>query len=695
MRLYKKISSLCLIVLNISLYPAETFPIMNTWTSVPLTSTRQDRQGFIGGEGMQMVFGLAYAPSNPDIVYMVSDTSQVWKSTDGGHTWQMKHKGFVANGGISIAVDPANENIIFVSGSNAESYYTTSPADGIYRTLDGGENWTLVKPTPYFRDKEGSHFAFDPGSSVDKQTRVIYAGTHIDGLLKSVDSGTTWNYLGLKGIKIFDVKINFKKPLTVIAATQDGLYRVENEGATFRKLEARGIPTMARSITNIALDASNPNIIYAAARKAGVYRSIDGGGTFSNINNGLAGNLDYNQISSCDLNSDYLYVSVDRYGGLNPFWSNDGGKSWHVPDSLDKDELSLTNGSFFSAPVVIHPKNCKTALTSANGADRIIKTIDGGKAWTYSNSGYTGGRMGVGKSSLSFYENPKKMLFFLIDFGPALTVNGGKTFELLNIPRLEGKSTPVGAISTDANRRLIVTAIGSWKKQTLTISYDEGKSWDIISGTEDNYRFISFHPQEPSIIYAQGFISKDSGNSWKPLLQKVYAVFKGNGDIVYSIKESSENKSVITRSNDEGKTWITPYQELPVEMKAINEIDVDPLNPDRIYVASNSGLYIHDGKKWIKKGEESGLTKDYFGLMSFKCVAVDPGHPEIVYTGRWAPGKGQSNGIFRSVDYGKNWENITYNLGPEFTTWSISVSPHDGTVYVGSSHGTWKLPPPY
>jgi photosystem II stability/assembly factor-like uncharacterized protein len=306
--------------------------------------------------------------------------------------------------------------------------------------------------------------------------------------------------------------------------------------------------------------------------------------------------------------------------------------------------------------------------------------------------------MGIGNSSLGFYNDPMKMIFFLIDFGPAYTEDGGNTFRLLNIPRIfDNKTTPVGAVNRIANEELIITAIGGWNKQMLASSKDNGVRWEVIKNTEDNYKFIAFHPQKSNIIYAQGFLSKDAGNSWKKLSQKVYALFRGNGDIVYSINGIDKNKSVIKRSNNQGESWIISYPELPVEIKIINEIDIDSSNPDRIYVATNSGFYIYDykNKKWAKKGEESGLTKDYFGWMSFKCVAVDPKHPEVVYTGRWAPGEGHSNGIFRSSDYGETWENITYNLGPEFTAWSLAVSPYEGTVYVGSSHGTWKLKPPY
>ena len=118
------------------------------WIQVPLRSAAQKAAGLTGGEGMQLIYGLSYAPSNPEVAYLVSDTSQVWKSIDGGKFWQMKHKGFLANGGLSLVVDPNNQNLVFVAGSTQEDF-SDEFADGIYRTKDGGENWDLVKRTSF------------------------------------------------------------------------------------------------------------------------------------------------------------------------------------------------------------------------------------------------------------------------------------------------------------------------------------------------------------------------------------------------------------------------------------------------------------------------------------------------------------------------------------------------------------------
>ena len=97
---------------------------------------------------------------------------------------------------------------------------------------------------------------------------------------------------------------------------------------------------------------------------------------------------------------------------------------------------------------------------------------------------------------------------------------------------------------------------------------------------------------------------------------------------------------------------------------------------------------------WVQKDESDGLEADRFGSVPTRMVTFDPVDPDVLYAGNWIAFRGHSNGIFRSTGGGDTWVNVTANLGPEFTPWALSVNPHDRYAYVGSSHGTWKLPPP-
>ena len=329
--------------------------LLKSGNKFPCEHKPQKNAGMIGGEGMQMVWGLSYAPSNPAIVYLVKDNAQTWKSEDGGKTWEMKHKGFMAKGGISLTVNPNNENTVFVAGCNQKGN-NDSIAVGIYRTTNGGDSWELVYKTPFYRledKKGGTHFAFTT-------TGTIYAGTHEEGLLKSIDGGDTWTPLDLLTTeKILDVKIHPQDNSIVFVATEFDLYKIKNETTVTSIGRVGGVPDFARVIQ---INPKNPLIIYVTVGTYGVYKSIDGGNFFK-PQNGIVesdycnkGNasLDLSSfgkpatyLSMSPVNPDYLYVNFRFLGGNKPYYTHDGGVHWCTPSIMDKGNLinELTNGT--------------------------------------------------------------------------------------------------------------------------------------------------------------------------------------------------------------------------------------------------------------------------------------------------------------------------------------------------------------
>jgi len=361
----------------------------------------------------------------------------------------------------------------------------------------------------------------------------------------------------------------------------------------------------------------------------------------------------------------------------------------------------MGENKWWRGPTQPHPTDANIAL--AMSCDNIIKTEDAGKTWFYSGNGYSGARRGFGKNSIAFFKDPKKMLFFHIDYGIYLTEDKVETFRKLPHPRYYGETTPVGTIEPISNpkgkQNFIVSAVGPGGNgpYILINSEDCGNTWRIIPNTEDtDYKFISYHPQKPNIVYARFWKSEDRGKSFtKKLQKKVDAMYEKNGDIVYSIDSNSKRETIILKSIDGGETWENSYNSIPINSNLVFEMVISPEDPDNMFLATERGLYVHKKGNWILKGEESGLLKDKFGTMTVGNVCVDPTHANVVYVSKWCPWLGHSNGIFRSEDYGETWKNITYNLGPEMTAWAISVSPNDGYVYIGTSHGSWKLSPPY
>ena len=657
----------------------------NEWISVPIRTANQRQAGLAGGEGFQYVMDISYAPSDSSIAYFCVDTSRIWKSTDGGSTWRHKSRGFLANGVRSIIVDPKNPDIVFAAGflgyDAARGSKYTAAVRGIFRTMDGGEHWNLMRETGFFKqESKGRLFAFDSSSCDVFHASVVFAGSYSEGLLKSADSGVTWNCVGFKGKHIVDIEEDPLVPGRLLVATEEGPFRYS--GRSIESL-GTGLPSWPRSI---AVHHQNPKIIYVAVGKYGVYKSTDGGKSFERSSNGLPTNVFCADIACSRVDSNIVYISFQKSGTLNPYYSHDAGKTWKGPVTIDEGRLSHAIGQWFSSAIAPHPSDGFVALVCANGAARILKTVDGGKRWAYSSTGFTGGNLGVGSTSLGFSPDGK-MAFFLIDHGWWLTEDRGDTFRNLELKRIKGLgSSPVGAINGD----IIVAAVGSWGEQGIEVSKDCGVSWNVFDNLFDDYRFISFHPQEPSIIYAQRYRSDDGGCHWIKLKESVRAVYRKNGDIVYAISASSTGKAVVKKSIDRGTSWKSPYGIPAFNKKGVYEIAVAPDDQDRLYVATTSGIWVYHGGRWRQRGPRDGLAKDAFGWLFVKCICVDPNNPKVIYAGRWAPSRGQSNGIFRSTDGGITWKNISWNLGPELSVGSVSVSPLDSAVYIGTSLGTWK-----
>ncbi len=672
--------------------------IRKTWEQVPLRTEEQKEAGLIGGEGMQLIWGLGFAPSNPEVLYLVSDTSQVWKSEDGGNSWEMRHKGFLANGGISLAIDPANENVVFVAGSQHDLGYSDHVADGVYRTQDGGENWELVEQTRFYRLenlKGGVNFAFSGNS-------IVYAGTHKEGLLKSTDGGDAWSSLDvLSDTKILDLQVNPQDSSVLFIASETGLFKLTDRAEITLEQIGSDLPDVPRAV---AINPNDSDIMYVSAGNSGIQKSTDGGNTFAACNNGLEP-LDWDNgyeatyLAMSPVNPDYLYVSFYMLGGNHPYYTHDGGESWHAPTVMDNGDLVYginddKGGEYWGTPIVASPIDENVAIASG-AANHIEKTTDGGNTWTYSGNGYTGGRASAGSTSFGWdLSDPDRFAVFLTDFGAVLTEDGGSTFRNLRTGRYDdAKAASVGAIDPTPGSGVIVAAIGSNISHVIAVTRDEGETWTLISGTDDYYDFIAFHPQNPNIIYAGKYKSSDKGYTWDEMSREVSAVFRGDGDVVYAI-ETEDYETTIFKSTDGGITWGQPYGVGP--FCDVEEIAIDPGEQDRIYVATLwEGVFIWDGSTWLHKTETSGFERDRFGTLSTKSIAIDPRHPNVVYAARWIAFRGHANGVFRSLDYGQSWEDVTFNLDSEFTPWSISVNPHNGCVYIGSSHGTWRLPPPY
>ncbi|WP_347275774.1 hypothetical protein, partial [Candidatus Kuenenia sp.] len=692
-----------------------------TWQQVAKRTAAQKTAGLSGGEGGQMIFGLAYAPSDPNIVYFVTDTTMIWKSTDGGTSWHLKSNGYATTGGTSVVVHPTNADIVYVAGGHLENTTDTPKSGakhGVYRSMNGGNSWEFIYEAPFVRKASGGvHITF-AGSN-------MYAAPSYYGLIKSTDGGNTWNLLKksdntniLDTVRLYNIVAHPTDNAILFVSASNGLHKVEDSGgsATVTKI-GTGLPSGA--VYQLVINPNTPDTMYIAAGTNGIWKSTNGGLNFSQtlaspVKNSVTGSAKF--IAMSPVNPNKLIVTFADIFGRYLYYTSNGGTNWKQTTTMDYQVTGdeWVGGSTYGwttnlfgtmdtkSAIAFHPTEENTALVVGWG-DTICKTINGGESWKYSNTGYIGMAGGVQDSSSAIgwdATNYNRAVYTHGDWGSMVTENNEDTFISRATVSHNNRIATSGAAM---HGNIIVQAVGhvndSSTQEVIAISRNSGASWTKIEDAMAFFKLIEFYPQNNNIVYAgkYKFTNIQTNNNFTTLDRTVAAVFRGNGNIVYSYSGST-----IYKSTDAGITWTTPYPSLNLPSGAsVSQIAVSPTDEDRIYAAvAGLGIYIIDktaasGGTAVLKNHNNGIEKDQYGEINVKTVATDPNDASIVYAGTRANWKGVANGVFRSVDSGNTWTNITQDtFGAIFNVNCMNVRPDNSYVYISSFAGTWKLPPP-
>lgn len=715
-----------------------------SWEPIRIRTQAQKTAGLAGGEGMQQVVDIKYAPSNPAVVYMTSASASTWKSTNGGTSWELKNNGIRVWGGSSIAVSPVDENIVLVAGGpccQGEYLDWSGVAHGIFKTTNGGDEWKQVFTANYYLNNGGSgngrQLAF-------ANAEVVYATTLDKGLWKSTDVGETWNEMRLAqltGDRLSAIKVHpdDSSLLFVASVTDQKLRRVTGGGAAILDVGARlppGTIYTLEVISNKNADFTDDTVLVTVGN-AGVYKSTDSGATFGPLNGASprqlpVGGREYGFLAVSPADSNVLYAAMVE--DVRVFYSHDGGANWYAQTSADEKNLdgwvigSLTGESisntqdrgmhYWNKPLAPHPIDRSVALSVGGVTAVTVKTTDGGLNWRYSSTGYSEGPVGwpstaSAMTSIAFDGvNPRRFVMFLLHFGAYLTENNGDTFRPLGHPSYLGQYHTMGGALEPASNTLI-TAAGTLETRAIRITRDvreDSPVWASLDATAENhtYSFLAFHPTAPAVAYAgrYRFDNVQTSDAYTTLSRSVRAMFPGDGNVVYALEAVGATATRLYRSDDRGANWVTtthrnpgtPYPLLPAQLNAsqtIGQIAVDPNDKDTLYFpVFGRGVYAVRGDMVTLLAEENGLEKSWSGLLEARNVAIDPRNSATIYVGYSSDLYGLSKGVFRSIDSGSHFQNISFNLGGNFTTTFLTVSPTDGYVYFGSNMGTWKLPPP-
>jgi len=405
---------------------------------------------------------VAIHPENADIVYAATwertrrpwardyggVTSGLWRSTDGGENWEQLSNGLPPSdedtGRIGIAISASEPNVLYTTFTTNS---ITNTFDGLYKSIDGGDTWDLINDniSDVF-SAFGWYFGnirVNPNNTDD----LFVLGVP---LYRSLNGGSTFQEVtGQMHVDFHALEYHPQDQEKIVVGCDGGIYTSQNNGASFTHVES--LPNM--QFYNCEIDETNPNRYFGGAQDNGTSRTLAGDpDDYERIFGGDGFHVAVNPI-----NSNYVYVEY-QWGNL--FRSTDGGDyfDWAMNGIDDNDRTN------WNTPFVLDHSNPSHLYY---GSNRVYKTTDNADNWTAISGDLTKGEHPSGSQAYGTITtlavaptNSDYILAGTDDGNVQLTTNGGTTWENIN------NGLPDRAISQVA-LRLIMDKIGKTFRATF------------------------------------------------------------------------------------------------------------------------------------------------------------------------------------------------------------------------------------
>ncbi len=557
------------------------------------------------------------------ILYVGTAGGGVWKTLDFGVTYKAvfdKHNQSIG----AISIDQAHPDTIWAGTGESWTRNSVSVGDGIYKSTDGGDNWKKMGLDKTERISKIIIHPNNPNTVYAAAPGALWSDSEDRGLYKTTDGGSTWN------------KILYINPQT--------------------------------GISDIAIDPSNPDIMYAAAwefrRKAyafnsggkngGIYKSTDGGATWKKLSNGIpAGNLGRIGLAVSPADANVVYATIESKETAM-YRSNDKGETWTKTGTHNY----IIERPFYFTKLIADPKDPNRIYRA--GLNMLVST-DGGKSFTPFRGGAHGDYHDV-------WINPNNTdnIVVATDGGVYVSYDRGSNFA-------QHRNLPVG--------------------QFYHVACDNEENYNVYGGLQDNGSWMG-----PS----RTLTGSIENRNWTTV---------GWGDGFWVVPDPADNNFVYSESQGGelqryNKKTKTAKSIKPLEMAGQpryrynwnSPIGTSPTNKNKLYYAAQY-LFVsyNKGDSWEKispdlttndpvkqKQEDSGgLTSDNSSAenhCTIYSISESPLNEKVIWVGT------DDGNVQLTKDAGKTWNNVVKNIKdlPAFS-WvsSIDASRYsEGTAYV-------------
>ena len=643
-------------------------------------------------------------PGNPNLFYFGATGGGVWKTEDGGQSYENISDGYFGGSIGSVAVSKSDQNVIYVGGGEVTLRGNVSSGYGIWKSVDAGKTWSF---SGLPKSRHIPRIVIDPNNHNIVYAAVlgnIYKPTSDRGVYKSKDGGKTWKKVLFSNNHSGAVELVMdpSNSRTLYAATWrvnrtpyslnsggegSSLWKSIDQGENWTKISTNeGFAEGTLGIIGVTVSPVNTQRVWAIVEnqeKGGVYRSEDGGSTWSHINDSRALRQRawyYSKIYADTQDEDIVYVMNVSYHK-----SKDGGKTFKSNNAPHGDHHDLW----------IAPEDNQRMIIADDGGAQI--SFNGGKTWTtYHNQPTAQFYRVTTDNSFPF------RIYVAQQDNSTLRVNyrssGGGISEDDWEPTAGGESAHLAIDPLDND----IVYGGSYGGYLTRVNHKTNSERGINVWPDNpmgygaegmKYRFqwnfpIHFSKHDPKKLYTFSnhvHVSEDEGQSWEiispdltrndpeKLKSSGGPITQDNTGVEYyctifaanesSIKEGlmwvGSDDGLIHLTKDGGNNWenVTPSN-MP-KWLMINSIEPSPFDPAVCYVAGT--LYkTGDFKPYLYKTSDYGKTWSIItnGIKSehfTRVLRADPEKKGILYAGT-------ESGMYISFDDGNSWNSFQLNL---------------------------------
>jgi photosystem II stability/assembly factor-like uncharacterized protein len=646
-------------------------------------------------------------PGGSHSIWVGSATGGVWKSEDEGLSFEAVFDQIPTTSIGDLAIDPNNPNVVWVGTGEANIFRSSNAGCGVFMTPDGGESWK----------------------------NMGLPNTHTIGRVRVDYSNSQRVYVAATGHEWTPNK-------------ERGLYRTNDGGKSWKKILYIDENT---GVNDFVIHPKNPKILYATSwermrlkwgdprtysntRHCGVWKSIDGGESWKQINKGLP-DAKYRGRIGIDIslsNPDILYLLLDNYEigkkaeagdldaygrqkkdiikGASVYKSTNGGESWvkvSGKGEANKKYMMRHSGTYgwVFGQIRIDPQDPNTVWTMGLF---LNKSTDGGKTFKEIHG------MHMDHHGLWIDPNNPNYLLNVQDGGLAISYDQGKHWR-----------SPIEELPL---------------AQFYNISFDNAEPFKIVGSIQDHHSFIgkvdlshgrdhiqptkfiptvgaegcshAIDPRDNNTIYGSIFYgnlakSKIDDFSWESLDMLLPPTYpeepKRRGQWVAPTLLSVHNPDIlyhcmqyVMQSKDKGSTWSIISPDLTnndpnkfgdISFQTISAFDESPLRYGLLYAGTDDGRFWiskDEGKNWNELNDKKIPKRWVSRLVASR---YDLGTVYMTQTGR--RDDDFQVYIWRSTDFGQSWEDISGNipLGPVNV---IREDPFDKNIlYVGTDAGVY------